>query len=585
MTSNSALVVSDLDFNSIRSNLSSYLKSQVQFKDYDFGGSNISVLLDILSYNTHMNNFYTNMAISESFLDSAQIRDSVVSRAKELNYTPRSYQSAVAYIDIQISPTTAPATITIPKGTAFNSRIDNAIYTFTTDQPYIATASDNYIASNVAIYEGIYITENFSANSTIENQRFILNTTNIDTSSLYITVQNSSTDTTNSEFIQATSLLGYNSTSKIFFVQAADKLRYEIVFGDGNVGVAPINGNVINVSYRISKGIGPNGSSTFVPSSTISGYATSLITVTTKLVAYGGSEQENIASIKFNAPRHYQTQERAVTVNDYKTILFLKYPDIKSINVYGGEQLDPPQYGKVYLAIDFKEFDGIPQLVGDAITEFIKTKAPISIIPIIVNADYTYIDVTILVDYNLNATTKNVGEIESIVKNAVSTFNTTYLDDFSTIFRYSKLLAAIDESDSSITSINVITRIIKKIAPVLDTAIVYIIDYQNPIVENTLISTYFTYNNNTCYLVDNGAGAIAIATKINGIEQVIVYNIGIINYITGKISINFPAIQAYSGTAINIYVQSVKSDFSSVKNTILSILPEDVSVTATPIRQ
>jgi hypothetical protein len=585
MASNSALVVSDLDFDSIRSNLSSYLQSQVQFKDYDFEGSNIGVLLDILSYNTHINNFYTNMAISESFLDSAQVRDSVVSRAKELNYTPRSYRSAVAYIDIQISPTTAPATITIPKGTAFNSRIDNNVYTFTTDQPYIVTAADNYATSNVAIYEGTYVTESFAVNSAIENQRFILNTTNIDTSSMYITVQNSSTDTTNSEFIQATSLLGYDSNSKIFFVQAADKLRYEIVFGDGNVGVAPVNGNVINVSYRISRGAAPNGSTTFSPSSTISGYATSLITITTNQAAYGGSEQESISSIKFNAPRHYQTQERAVTVNDYKTILFLKYPDIRAINVYGGEQLDPPQYGKVYLSIDFKEFDGIPQLVGDEITAFIKTKAPLSIIPVVVSADYTYIDAVISVNYNLNSTTKNAGEIEAVIQNAVSAFNTAYLDNFSVTFRYSKLLATIDEADSSITSINVNTRIIKKISPVLNTATVYIIDYQNPITEKTLISTYFTYNNNTCYLIDNGAGEIAIATKINDVEQIIVHNIGFINYITGKISINFPAIQAYTGTAINIYVESAKSDFSSVKNTILSILPEDVSVTAIPIRQ
>ena len=251
MAANSALVVSDLDFETIRDNLVTFLSSQARFKDYDFNGSNLGVLLDVLSYNTHMNNFYTNMAISEMFLDSAQIRDSVVSRAKELNYTPRSARSAVAYIDIAIAPNNAPSIITIPRGATFTSRIDNSIYTFSTADPVIVTAADSYTASDVAVYEGAYVSEAFSVNTAISDQRFIINNPNVDTSSIKINIQNSSADTTNSEFIQATSLLGYTSTSKIFFVQASDKSRYELVFGDGTVGVAPINGNIINASCKL----------------------------------------------------------------------------------------------------------------------------------------------------------------------------------------------------------------------------------------------------------------------------------------------------------------------------------------------
>ena len=585
MASNSALVVSDLDFGTIRDNLSIYLASQTQFKDYDFEGSNLSVLLDVLAYNTYMNNFYTNMAISEMFLDSAQIRDSIVSRAKELNYTPRSYRSATAYVDITITPGDSPASIVIPRGAAFNSRIDNNIYTFTTDAPIIVTAAENYTVSNTAIYEGTYVIESYLVNTSNTSQRFIINNTSVDTSSIEVSVQNSSTDTTNTAFIQAVSLLGSTSTSKIFFVQAADKNRYELVFGDGIASAAVNNGNIINVTYRTAVGTPANKAATFKAASTIAGYAAANIAVTTAIAAYGGADPESFRSIKFNAPRHYQTQERAVTNDDYRTILLAKYPDIRSVNVYGGETVYPPQYGKVFISVDFNSFDGIPAVIKDDIQAYLVAKMPISIEPSVVSPEYTYIDVIASVSYNINTSTKTLTAIQNLVIDAVTQYNTDYLDDFKIKFRQSKLAAAIDGADFSIVSSNLITRLIKNISPVIDTAESFSLTYLNQLTISTLISSTFTYANVNAFLKEDGAGVINIVTLYNNVESIVAPSVGTINYTTGAVTIKMPAITAYIGDSIKVYAQAAIQDFSVINNTILSIIPEDISVTVTAVRE
>lgn len=591
MAANSALIVSDLDFDTIRGNLVKFLQSQVQFKDYDFEGSNVSVLLDILSYNTHVNNFYTNMAISEMFLDSSQIRDSVVSRAKELNYMPRSNRSAVAYIDVKISPNDSPATITIPRGTGFTSRIDSTLYTFTTADPIIVSAADGYVASNIPIYEGTYVTESLLVNGNISNQKFIISNPNIDTSSIQLTVQNSSTDTTNSEFIQAISLLGFNSESKIFFIQAADKNRYEIVFGTGVIGVSPVNGNIINVSYRISKGSAPNAAGNFTSAASITGYSTSLITVTTNQLAYGGAEQETISSIKFNAPRHYQTQDRAITLDDYRTILLAEYPDIRAINVYGGEKVYPPQYGTVFISVDLMSYSGVPDILKTSIKAFINTKMPISIEPVIISADYTYVDIIATASYNLNTSAKTENDIKNIIVEAIQAFNLEYLDDYNKTMRYSKLASTIDNSDLSIVTSNLDIRLIKKISPTLNTAQLFNLAYQNPVKEGTLISGTFTYEGIISYLKDTGNSEIAIVSSKDdlttslGVSEIILkHNVGTINYDTGIASINIPALDDYIGDSIKIYIASSTNDFAVKNNTVILIDNADINVTVSATR-
>lgn len=595
MAANSVLAVSDLDFESIRGNLVTFLSSQSRFKDYDFDGSNLSVLLDVLAYNTHMNNFYTNMAISEMFLDSAQIRDSVVSRAKELNYTPRSTRSAVASIDITIAPGDAPATITIPRGAIFTSRIDNTIYSFSTADPIVVTAGDGYLASDVPVYEGTFVEDSFVVDTSISNQRFVINNPNVDTSSIKINVQTSTVDTTNNEFIQATSLLGYDSLSKIFFVQAADKSRYELVFGDGVIGKALIHGNVINASYRISSGSAANKAGSFKSASSIDGYATSLVTVTTNELAYGGAEAETINSIKFNAPRHYQTQNRAITLDDYRTILLAEYPDIRALNVYGGESVYPPQYGSVFISVDLESYTGVPDNLKTNIESFISTKMPISIEPIVVSADYTYVDVTATASYDLNASSKSGNDIKNLITQAIQDFNTTYLNDYNKTLRYSKLAAAIDNSDSSILTSNVTTKLLKKISPVLSASQTFTIDFQNTLEVGMLVSSSFVYNGVNCYIIDNSmsvdSSELCIVSADNDLTQslgvsyvILLHDIGTINYTTGVVSLTLPGLDSYVGDSINIYAESVKNDFAVKNNTVLLIDDANINVTVSATR-
>ena len=581
MSAPSSLVVSSLDFDTIRSSLVNFLRGQARFADLDFEGSNISVLLDLLSYNTYLNNFYTNLAISESFLDSAQLRDSVVSRAKELNYIPRSVSSAKAYVDITLTPNTSPAAITIPAGFIFNARIDNDIFTFSTSEDYIVYDYDNYTSANTLIYEGIFITESFQADTSQEDQKFILNNTSIDTSSLKVIVQTSSTDTTNSEFIQATSLLGFDDTSEIFFVQATDKNRYELVFGDGNVGKALINGNIISATYRNAKGPLANKADTFTPASTISG---STIVATTVTAAYGGTEAETIASIKYNAPRHYQVQERAVTPEDYRIILLQKYPTIRAISVYGGENLDPPQYGMVLISVDFNEFDGIPGSIKNDIESFIQTKMPISLEPSVVEPAYTYIDVLATADYNTNRSTKSVSDIESLITTAIRDYNTDNLNDFEITFRYSKLAAAIDDADVSIVSSNLVTRLIKRIEPTLGETNTISLKYETELEPLSFISSNFVYSGSQASLQDDGLGVIYIATLNGTTETILKNNIGTVDYTTGVVALNFPSIDEYSGNYISCYTSPVLKDFSCINNSILLINNSDITVTATPVR-
>lgn len=584
MSANSSLLVSSLDFSTIKENLITFMRAQAQFKDYDFEGSNIAVLMDLLAYNTYLNNFYTNMAISESFLDSAQLRDSVVSRAKELNYTPRSFRSSTAAVTIQFTPGDSPASITIPKGTSFNARLDSDVYSFVTDSDIVVSSFNDY-STTLDIYEGYYVTEIFQVDTSIDNQRFVLNNINIDTDSLSVVVQTSNSDTTNSEFIRATTLLGQDETSKIFFVQAADKERYEVVFGDGVIGVPIINGNIIKASYRAAKGESPNGCTDFKPSSSIAGYSTSLITVETITDAYGGAEPETVESIKFNAPRHYQTQDRAVTASDYRTIILEKFPDVRAINVYGGESVYPPDYGKVYISVDLNNFTGVPDIVKSDIISFLEDKMPISIEPKIVDADYLYLDVNANISYNLNLTTKNSTDIESVVTNAITEFDNLYLDKFKTTFRYSKLASAIDSSDTSIVSTNLTVAMIRKISPLIGIQQSISVDFQNTIKPYSVISSSFTYENVSAYLVDYELNEISIATKESGVETILTHNIGTVDYETGDIVLDLPAISAYTNSEIKIYATCGQNDISVINNTIIMIDPDDIEIYTTAIRE
>lgn len=597
MATNTSIILSNLDFDTHKNTLIAYLKSQDRFKDYDFDGSNMSVLLDILSYNTFHNAFYLNMIGNEMFLDTAQLRDSVVSHAKELNYTPRSFTSATANVSIVFTVLDEPnrRSVVIPKGQAFTSRFGSKIYTFTTGENIVVTdfVSNTqsgaliFTGSNISLYEGYYINDTFTY-STQNPQRLLISNKNVDISSIAVTVIEDVGATT-LEYRRATSLFDLNSSSQVFFVQGAENNSYEIVFGDGVSGRAPKDNSVITVEYRISNGELPNGCNTFTPDSNIDGITYSNIRVQTASPAAGGSVSESIESIKYNAPRHFTTQERAVTTEDYENLLKLNFPEINTVTAFGGEDLDPPQFGRVFVAVDLKEVDGLPEVKKDQYYRFLKPRSPVSIDPVFVNPEYTYIGVTSTVNYNVNITRLTSDDIKTIVSSAILSYANANLNNFNRTLRYSKLVQSIDSSQQSIISNETAVRLIKVSKPLLGVPVTYDVNFNTTLDSGpssvvggyTLQTTQFTYEGQKAIIRDNGLGVVEV---ISAATSQPISTVGTINYTNGLIQLSNITIDAYEGNGIKFYAVPKNKDVSTINNVILNIIEEDINITVVPIR-
>ena len=346
------LRVSELDFDEIKANFKSFLKEQDIFRDYNSDGSVIAQLLDILAYNTHYNAFYLNMIANEMFIDSATTRNAMISLSKLLGYTPKSRTGAKANVSISITPDDSPSNITIAKNTVFNSVIEGINYSFVTDQSYSTTANaDNSVVtiSNVSLIEGDPLTYRYTANTQDSSQRFTIPNRGVDHSTVSVSIKENSFTTTLSPYTLATDLLEVSSTSNVFFIEEGSDFKTDIKFGDGVLGRKLKSGNIVIIDYNICNGVLGNGANNFTVATTAGGYST--VTISTNSKAEGGSDEETINSIRFNAPRHYNTQNRAVTKDDYKRIILRDYPLAESIVVYGGEEADPPEYGKVFIGI------------------------------------------------------------------------------------------------------------------------------------------------------------------------------------------------------------------------------------------
>lgn len=599
MASNTSINLIGLDFDTLKTNLKTYLRNNTAFKDYNFEGSNMAVLVDLLAYNTYLNSFYTNMVASEMFLDSAQLRDSIISHAKELNYLPRSYTSARATINLAITPTSSVSSVLIPKGTSFTSRIGSSTFSFITpENTVINTGVDGtYYANNVTVYEGSYVTDTFVYNSNQTNQRFVLSNPTIDISSIGVTVVEDSGSSLLT-YTRALSLFGVQNTSKVFFIQPAENQQYEIVFGDDVFGRRPKNGSAIIVEYRISSGELPNGASIFVNDGAIDGHAD--VTVTTINSASSGAVAESIESVRFNAPRAVATQERAVTANDYKTLLQVQFPEIQAINVYGGEDQDPPQYGKVFISVDIENADGVPEASKAVYYDFIKTKTPLTITPVFIDPEFTYIEVDTFVRYNVNVTQKTPEEIRTLVQIAINNYDNLNLNDFESTLRYSQLCQAIDAADTSIVSNETKIKAIKILAtPTLkfNAATNYTIKYDLPltreyyvtgtrfasVAEHTVESSSFIFGGKTCYIKDN-AGVLNIVTLV-GENFDVVKSIGSIDYTTGTIILVGFAPESALGGKIKFYAIPESKDIFCRKNVVLSIAEQDISIDVERVRE
>ena len=595
---NSSLVLTQLDFNSYKESLKSYLMEQDAFKDYDFDSSNINVMLDILSYNSYLNGFYLNMIGNEMFLDSAKLRDSVVSHAKELNYLPRSFGSAEASIQLTITPTDSTTqSVVVPKGTTFQTRVDDYTYAFTTNENIVITNANNgvFTSDAITIYEGNYLSETYVVNYN-NPLIFKINNKTVDVSSIGVTIIEDNGSQT-LQYARATSLFGYNSTSKVFFVQPGIGDKYEIVFGDGVVGRKPKNNAIVVIEYRICNGELPNGAFKFVNTGRIDNHAN--VSVRTITAAHDGAVAEDMNSIKYNAPRAFTTQERAITAEDYENLLKINFPEINAVTAYGGEDASPPQYGRIFVSVDLKGVDGLPKIKETEYKRFLKSRASVAMEPLFVSPDYTYLKVTSNVKYNINKTGLNPEDVRTYVIGAIQDYASTNLNNFARTLRYSRLVNDIDNAEASVISNETDVELIKYVTPTLNASQNLTIDFkcpltaevplladEHPIVDiHAISSTPFTYNGITnCILEDNGDGTLHIATPVGSNHKKVI-DIGSVNYDTGLLSINDFKISQFVGTSLKIYAIPRYKDIASSQNVILNIVEPDININIEQIRE
>jgi hypothetical protein len=537
------------------------------------------------------------MIANEQFLDSAELRSSVVSLAKMLNYTPRSVTSATAAVAITITPGDGSSSAVITQNTPFSTSINGDTFTFVTQQAYSATINSNlqYVFPEVTLIEGIPYTYSWLVDNTIPNQRFILPNPSIDTTSLTVQVQQTSTNTTIQNFSLATDLMQITATSTVYFLQEVENEQFEIYFGDGVIGQAVQDGNVILVSYILSSGTEANGATTFVPAGTVAEYQNYLLNVTTLANSAGGADPETIAEIKFSAPKNYEAQGRAVTVSDYTVLLQNNYTNLDSVAVWGGETMSPPQYGKVYISI--KPISGFvttattKQLI---ISNILQQVNIVSVIPVILDPIYIYIIVNCVVKYDPTATANTEGDIAAEAYAAIVAYAQANLDKFDLELRYSKLLAAIDASDPSITN-NLTTIQMKTVfQPQLNVVANYQFAMNNPIAPGTLTSTPFVETSdpklsvayvagNTYTMADDSNGNLNLIQHGIGIATSVVRQCGTVNYTTGAIQVTqiIPSAVDINGN-INLIMTPALNDIIPLQNNILYINPSDINVTVVP---
>lgn len=586
------LKVDNLNFEGIKLNFINYLKAQDQFRDYNFDAAGIQVLLDMLAYNTYYNSFYLNMVANENFLATAQKRNSVVNLARSLNYVPRSTTSATISGLAVFTVTGSPASITIPAYTTFDGTIDGQTYSFNTTEAVTITPSSGVYSSDLTLTEGRYIQQRFTVNASDPDQRFLIPNSGVDTTSVTIRVQTSTVDTTTRSFTIPDNLIEITSTDDVYFLEEVEDGLYEIFFGDGVIGSALTNGNIVIVDYLISNGTLANDIETLTYSGSVTNVSDAVFIQ--DAAASGGAERETINKIKFNAPKAYEAQNRAITAEDYKALL-LKQANIGSVSVWGGEDNDPPAYGKVYIAVKPTTGEVLTASEKDNLKQtIIKPKKVLTVQTEFVDPEYIYLIIAATVKYDSRVAVISSTSLEQKIITVIKNYNDDDINEFSKYFRYSKLSRLIDLSDRSIlnNSMNVTMR--KEVDVQLGTSKRYDILFSNPInnstngrpashpygVGNQLTSNEFSISGYTnCFLEENN-GIIRIYRVSGGTNVAVSSNAGTLNYDTGKVILsNFgPTAFADGGVTLKLTAVPQNLDILPLRNQIVSIRDADISV-------
>lgn len=595
--------VTELDFDGIKQNLKNYLSTTNEFSDYDYEGAGINILLDLLAYNTHYTAMYANMLAAESFLDSAILRKSVVSLAKNLGYVPDSKNAATATVNLTFGDT-AGVPSTVPAGTVFTAFNGATEYRFTTIDSFdIDKTTVPYKVNNIVIHQGEYKSFSFVYDPDSNTTKVELPVENIDKDMVKVYVMNSIADLGNADISwrKNTDFLELTPTSKVYFLTENFRGKYEVSFGDGILGATPEKGNYIVVLYFetagfLANGIGKADTATSVSSFNFDGIGGNKFnsTVSTVSPSQGGSERENEAKIKYTAPKYYQSQDRTVTETDYESIILREYPAAESVRVWGGEDNDPPEYGKVFISIMPKN----AAILSDAqkqsiIDNVLRKKKIVSINAQIVDVDYTNVLVECFATYDSTRSFTS----ESLIRDAIRAGIYLYADNslmmFGSPFRYSSLSAIIDRSNGSMVSNRLNTKLMKKVIPTFGLPN-YTLDYGAQLYhpydgfESIVTTSVFKHRDSQnvvrdCYIKDNGSGRLQMFTTINNNEVVVKSNIGSIDYINGKINlIGF----APTGTGKDPFIKFIvvpdqRFDIIPRRNQVLRIegsLPESITI-------
>ena len=590
------LEISELDFDGIKANLKTFLSQQNEFTDYDFEGSGMSVLLDVLAYNTHYLGYNANMLANEMYLDSADLRSSVVSLAKQVGYTPTSCTSSTATLTVLVNDASG-ASLTMSRGTKFSTTVDGQSYSFVNNADVsITPVSGVYQFDNLTVYEGSYLNYKYTANTSDIDQRFIIPNDSVDTTTLTVKVQESSSDATTNTYTLATGITGLDSTSKVYFLQEVEGGRFEVYFGDGVTGKTIADGNIVILDYINCNRDAPNGATTFTLSGTIGGFSSA--TITTSSNASGGTGLESISSIKYNAPRDYSAQDRAVTAEDYKTLVKSLYANAQAVQVYGGEDAETPDYGKVYISIKAKSGSNLTVATKESLVTSLKSYAVASVTPVIIDPETTYITLVINFKYDSGKTTKDVTTLQTNVLTKVASYNNDTLEDFAGMFRYSKLIEAVNDADTSILSNITTVKMYKYFTPTLDSALKYTLSFNNALYNphsghnstagGIISSTGFKIDGDTTnehFLDDNGAGVLRVY-YLNGTTRVYTDSTyGTVNYATGEVILTSAKLTSISNvdgatsTQVRVFATPSSNDVVPVRNQVLSIDTTNSSIT------
>ena len=583
------LEITELDFDTIKSNLQTFLSQQDEFRDYNFEGSGMSVLLDVLAYNTHYLGFNANMLANEMYLDSADLRSSVVSLAKQVGYTTRSASTPSANIDIVVNNGSGPA-ITMSRGTKFATTVDGQAYNFVNNSDITIIPADGvYTFRSIAIFEGTYLNYKYTVSTSDIDQRFIIPNDDVDTQTITVRVQNSASDSITNIYTLASGITGLDATSKVYFLQEVEGGRYEIYFGDGVLGKKVEDGNIIILDYIVTNRDAANGADTFSLSGTVGGFSD--VTITTNSRAQGGDDPETVSSIKYNAPRDYTAQDRAVTAEDYKVLVKSIYANAQAVQVYGGEDADPVAFGKVYISIKARSGSNLTTTTKNSIVRSLKQYSVASVTPVIIDPETTFLIITTNFKYNSGNTTLALSTLQTNVLTTILLYNQETLEDFTGMFRHSVLTGLIDNTDPSILSNVTNVAMYKYITPTLNEALKYTLSFNNAIFNphsghNTsgggvISSTGFKINDDLSvkehFLDDDGAGNLRVY-YLNGTVRVYTSSTyGTVNYTTGQVvltSANITSISNVDGvisTRVRISTIPNSNDIVPVRNQILEI--------------